>query len=662
MEEKEYNDIESLAAYLHSDKFKERNKPEAAKADDNTGLQPKKPSAKNNKESIDDFLFSIENKRRRQASSASAQSAPTSSVPEKSSGAPKTASEKAVRDNASPVKTAEKPSVRTSEKPSTKASESRTAPKASESVHRSRTGEEKPSEKKEIISLAESLGEKKPSPSAEKPQPVVSEKPSPSADKTQLIAVKNGDEPNINAAQELPEEPDYDEEELADEFSENDNSATRMMAPVGRNTAPITDKNDYDEDDPSARAERRRLVQLRRRYEKQKQRVRTFAYLLLSVFLAIVIVGASAYCSTYIIRWAQDFTGIATTEFKLDVVIPENADIDTVAAILSENNIISSPKFFSFFAKLMKKDEGFIPGSYTLSSNMAYSTLLSSMRTEKKEIRTVTLRIVEGMTAKEIGELLEENNVCFKEDFEKFYKNVQGKYDFERRVKESPYKFNQLEGYLFPDTYEFYVVKGMAEGVHATNDMTLEEAEEKMREDSLKYAEDAAMKMYSNFNEKITPQMYKKMGEMNMTLDEIIALASMVQKEAASVEDMQSVAGVFLNRIRSSADFPNLQSDVTVLYVENNIKPFIKGTSAEKSKIYDAYNTYVCEGIPSGAVCNPGMDAIEAVLANIPSEYYYFCANEETGEVFYAKTHAEHEENLKLAGLTAGSQEGDYIE
>ena len=183
-----------------------------------------------------------------------------------------------------------------------------------------------------------------------------------------------------------------------------------------------------------------------------------------------------------------------------------------------------------------------------------------------------------------------------------------------------------------------------------------------MKQDSLENAEEAALKMYSNFNEKITREMYKKMGEMNMTLDEIIALASMVQKEVASVEDMQSVASVFLNRIRNSAEFPTLQSDVTVLYVENDIKPLIKGTSAEKSKIYDAYNTYVCEGIPAGAVCNPGLDAIEAVLANIPSEYYYFCANEETGEVYYAKTHAEHEENLKLAGLTAGSQEGSYIE
>ncbi len=636
MEDKEYNDIESLAAYLHSDKFKERNKPEGANKPE--GSQPSRtPSAKSNKannankESIDDFLFSIENKKRKQASS---------SAPARKSSTPKASPEKAIRDDITPVKTAEKPVA--------KASENRNGAKAADNQVRARAASEKPAEKKEIVSLAESLGEKKTSPSPDKTQLISVEKPVSSAEK------------DLSEADDMPER-DY-EEDFSDDFTDGDNSATRMMTPVGRNTAPISDKAEYDEDDPSARAERRRLVQLRRRYEKQKQRVRTFAYLLLSVFLAIVIVGVSAYCSTYIIRWAQDLTGIATTDFVLDVEIPENADIDTVAAILSENNIISSPKFFSVFAKLMKKDEGFIAGKYTLSSNMAYSTLLSSMRTETKEKRTVTIRIVEGMTAKEIGELLEENNVCFKEDFERFYKNVQGKYDFERRVKESPYKFNQLEGYLFPDTYEFYVVKAMEDGCHATNEMTLEEAEEKMKQDSLENAEEAALKMYSNFNEKITREMYKKMGEMNMTLDEIIALASMVQKEAASVEDMQSVASVFLNRIRNSAEFPTLQSDVTVLYVENDIKPFIKGTSAEKSKIYDAYNTYVCEGIPAGAVCNPGLDAIEAVLANIPSEYYYFCANEETGEIYYAKTHAEHEENLKLAGLTAGSQEGSYIE
>ncbi len=614
MEEKEYNDIESLAAYLHSDKFKERNKPEEYKAEKEkerknpaqlspaVKASPVKGAQKN--ESIDDFLFSIENKKRRQASSPA------------------------------PVKTENKP-------PQVK----NTAEKAPEKAEAS--------EKKEIVSLADSISAPKPTAPAAVTAP----------DKTQIIRTEMPPAPVNNppvTEDEFSDDFDYEEDMNEEELPASDNSATRMMAPVGRNTAPITEEE--EEEDPTTKAERRRLVQLRRKYEKQKQRVRTFAYVLLSVFLAVVILGVSAYASTYIVTWAQDLTGIASTEFKIDVEIPENADIETVSAILSENNIISSPKFFKLFAEFTGKDKDFIPGTYTLSSTMPYSTLLSAICTETLETKTVTVRIVEGMTAREIGQLLEENNVCFADDFEAFYKNVRNKYDFERRVKESPYKFNQLEGYLFPDTYEFYIVNSMENGCRPINGQTKEEAEEQMRLDSLENAEAAAEKMYSNFNDKITREMYKKMGEMNMTLDEIIALASMVQKEAASVEDMQAVAGVFLNRIRSSAEFPNLQSDVTVLYVENDIKPYIEGSAATKSKIYDAYNTYVCEGIPSGAICNPGLDAIQAVLANIPSEYYYFCANEETGEVFYARTVSEHEQNLILANLVPEEREENYIE
>lgn len=619
MEEKEYNDIESLAAYLHSDKFKERNKPEEYKAEKErerknpAQLSPaakasvrnsaRKPVVQKN-ESIDDFLFSIENKKKRQSTSPA------------------------------PVKAERKPAE-------AKPSEEK-APVRNE-----------PSEKKEIVSLADSITGKEHEPAVAVSAP----------DKTQIIRTEQRPAPVKDTPvikDELSDEFDYDEDMSDEEMSPSDNSATRMMAPVGRDTAPITEEE--EEEDPSAKAERRRLVQLRRKYEKQKQRVRTFAYVLLSVFLSVVILGVSAYASTYIVTWAQDLTGIASTEFKIDVEIPENADIETVAALLSENNIISSPKFFKLFADFTGKNKNFIPGSYTLSSTMPYSTLLSTICTETQEKKTVTVRIVEGMTAREIGQLLEENYVCFAEDFEKFYKNVQSKYDFERRVKESPYKFNQLEGYLFPDTYEFYIVNSIENGCKPINGQTQEEAEEQMHLDSLENAEAAAEKMYSNFNDKITREMYKKMGEMNMTLDEVMALASMVQKEAASVEDMQAVAGVFLNRIRNSAEFPNLQSDVTVLYIENDIKPYIKDSEASKTKLYNSYNTYVCEGIPSGAICNPGLDAIEAVLANIPSEYYYFCANEETGEVFYAKTISEHEQNLILAELAPTEQEENYIE
>lgn len=451
----------------------------------------------------------------------------------------------------------------------------------------------------------------------------------------------------------------FDVTEGSKEEEHFDNAATRLMnavthAPETRND---TVREEIENEREEIREEKMLAARLRRGYERQKQSTRTLAYIIIALILCVAILGAAAFASSYVVRWALDFSGVASSEFKIDIEIPDNADIDTIAAILADNNIINDAKFFKTFAgfydKLKDDNENkeFIGGKYTVSSTMPYSTLLKLFRTKTTETKTVDVRIVEGMTSREIGELLEQNNVCFAEDFEKYYRNIQNVYDFERRVKESSTKMYQLEGYLFPDTYQFYVTNGMESGVKDTDG----EAYDKMRKESEANAKTAAMKMYSNFNDKITRSMYKKMGEMNMTLDEVIALASIVQKEAADPDDMKNVAGVFLNRIRNSAEYPYLQSDVTVLYAEKEIKPYFKGTDAALSRLCNAYNTYVCIGIPAGAVCNPGIDAINAVLYSTDSDYYYFCANAETGEIFYAKTKEEHEQNLVLAGLTGNS-------
>ena len=459
-----------------------------------------------------------------------------------------------------------------------------------------------------------------------------------------------------------------------------DNAVTRLMNavndPVSKNAEMRMEMEAEEEEE---REERQEASRLRRGYERQRQGTRTLAYILIALFLCTVIIGAAAYASSYIVKCALDFAGIGNEEFTVDVEIPDNASIEEVAAILSENNIIQNPRFFKLFSDVMDsefiaklrhkegdaaKPKEIIGGRYSLTSTMAYSTLLSTMRSSTVEKYTVDIRIIEGMTAREIGELLEQNYVCLADDFEKYYKDILNIYDFERRVKESPDKFDQLEGYLFPDTYQFYVSNYLAAGGKPGRNETAEEAREKLKEESAQNAETAAKKMYSNFNEKITRAMYKRMGEMNMTLDEVIALASMVQKEAAYAEDMGYVASVFLNRIRNSAEFPYLQSDVTVIYVENNIKPYITGTEAYKNRIYNAYNTYVCQGIPAGAVCNPGLDAINAVLNAPETPYFYFCANAETGEIFYAATHEEHEQNLILAGIAGNGESsgGEAVE
>lgn len=661
-DEKEYNDIGSLAAYLHSGKMQafkaaEERAESGSDPDDDDGYYDAT-------DEIDDILFTVSKKKKKASSGNRISKSEYDDVVR----GKKSDSSADSRDAASSdipknpmLSSAEKQKVRTRPQKSASTSVSESAKQKIGSVlneAKTKISSHKPEEKASSENTVHN---------ASVVHNVISDNTVPglAASLSAALGEKASEIVRENR-NSLPQEdtPEvFDVEEGTEEEEVFDKTATRLMNAVNdprqRSVSMIDDVEAEEED---IREEKQRIARLRLGYERQKQSTRTLAYILVALLLCAAILGCAAYASTYLVKWALDFTGVGAQEFKLDVTIPDDADISTVAAILSENNIISDAKFFRVYADFIDKlkdnedKRDFIAGKYTVSSTMSYSTLLSILRTKTNEIKTVNVRIVEGMTAHEIGVLLEENNVCFAEDFEKYYKNIQNNYDFERRVKENSLKFCQLEGYLFPDTYEFYIVNAMETGGKPGKNETAEEAYEKMKKESEENAKEAAKKMYSNFNEKMTRSMYKKMGEMNMTLDEIIALASIVQREAGYAEDMEQVASVFLNRIRNSAEYPYLQSDVTVLYVENDIKPYIKGTDAAKQRIYNAYNTYVCQGIPAGAVCNPGLDAINAVLYAPETPYYYFCANEETGEIYYAATQEEHEANLLLAQITPGDQ------
>lgn len=178
----------------------------------------------------------------------------------------------------------------------------------------------------------------------------------------------------------------------------------------------------------------------------------------------------------------------------------------------------------------------------------------------------------------------------------------------------------KMEGYLFPDTYTFYVDEE---------------------------AEVVAKKIYRNFENRLTPDYYGRMKDVGLTLEETVTLASMVQLEGQNTEDMKKIASVFLNRYRSRK-FPRLESDPTRKYAEDVVKPSLEVYDED---IVDGYNTYKCQGLPSGPVCNPGLDAISAVLYPADTDYFFFCADIDTGEVFYAETLEEHEENLVKAHL-----------
>lgn len=455
-------------------------------------------------------------------------------------------------------------------------------------------------------------------------------------DATQMInSIKNSD---FSAKQE---EDDYNpipvkrvqrqpkSEDIAKHFGNNSSEADETEK--SEDTPPVKKKKSV--------ASKRAKTAQRRKAQKKYEHRRTFAHVFGGILLSVFIISVSAFLAFYIIQSVLDFTGIAQNEFDVEVEIPENATTDEVADILKDNGVIALPKLFEIYSKVSDADGKYLNGLFTLSSTMSYSSIVRTLQTVTKVTETVSIRITEGMTAREIGELLEDNYVCRAEDFAAYYKTKQNKYSFEKRVLQNSLKFYQLEGYLFPDTYEFFVV---------------DELKENPDFDTSSYAKIAADKMYANFNDKITKEMYKQMNSMGLTLDELITLASMVQAEAGNVEDMQKVASVFRNRLNHSDTYPYLQSDVTVLYVEENIKPYIDATSLSLySNVFDSYNTYVTAGIPVGPVCNPGMDAIDAVLNAPDTDYYYFCANEDTLEMFFATTITEHEQNLVLAGLAS---------
>lgn len=367
-------------------------------------------------------------------------------------------------------------------------------------------------------------------------------------------------------------------------------------------------------------------------HKKRTQKRKRSARLPIVLMLTTLILTVSICLSILIIAIGRDMLAIGKDESLKMVTIPSGADTAEVASILEKEGIIEIPKAFEIVAGMSGEDSSFIPGQYELSPSYAYETIIKKLTTipdENKE--TVDITFVEGISVYEAAQLLEEKKVCEAERF-LYYFNAGGYgFDFEDKLPtSSPLKFYRMEGYLWPDTYKFYVDSD---------------------------PESVCMKIYQNFENKITDEYYTQMQKKGMTLDEVITLASIVQAEAPDIKSMKKVASVFENRLSNPDEFPMLQSDPTTYYVEEIIKPNVQVPSTE---IFDAYDTYKAHGLPPGAIGNPGQDAVEAVLFPADTDYYYFAADIDTKETFFAKTLEEHEENLaSINGETDNNDDGE---
>ncbi|MGN0649693.1 MAG: endolytic transglycosylase MltG [Oscillospiraceae bacterium] len=456
-------------------------------------------------------------------------------------------------------------------------------------------------------------------------------------DENELSSVSDTDEENIGSTQQLDslpgefgseEKPITPREEFTENNSAEESGSTRLMDSVGGDDVPPHIVNNP--------------VKKRRKSKKKKQvnHTRTMGQIFLGVLLSVLAIPVGVYLAVQCLTAMKDFTGMAKASRQYEIRVTENMGVDDIAEELHSHGIIEMPSFFKTYIKFADEEKGFLNGDFTVNANMSYKDIINTLKTHKTYTETVTVMIPEGMSAEQIALLLEEKKVCRAAEFLAYCSEWHNAFDFEEQIPTENNKFILQEGYLFPDTYEFYLIDDLYE---ETNTNTAY------------YAKVAADKMFRNFDSKITKSMNKRMEEIGMSLDEVITLASMIQREATTEESMKMVSSVFQNRLASPELFPTLQSDTTEDYINKYILPNIKGQESKFEDVLEAYDSYTHKGLIGGAICNPGLDAINAVLYPEETDYYYFLASSD-GVFYYGRTIEEHEQNIIDAALREDSE------
>ena len=312
-------------------------------------------------------------------------------------------------------------------------------------------------------------------------------------------------------------------------------------------------------------------------------------------------------------------------ETVVEVVLPNNANTDIAIDVLDDAGLIKNKLFCKMFIKAMGyTDKNYLPGVYYLSESMGVEKMISRFKTSSTRGAVISITIPEGYTIDQIFERLEKNGVCTSAALYKTIDEVDfsSEYDFIKDISNTQDRYHVLEGDMFPATYEFQQGADPA----------------------------AVIRTFLNeFNKRWTEDFAARAAELSMTTDDVIRLASIIEKEAYGEKQFTLVSSVLHNRLNRSGLYPTLDCDSTTGYVTKTIAD--RHSSARAEAYLPYYNTYECLGLPASAICNPGMDAIKAALYPDTTQYYFF-AHDKNMEIYMAKTSDEHNANLaKIARI-----------
>lgn len=316
------------------------------------------------------------------------------------------------------------------------------------------------------------------------------------------------------------------------------------------------------------------------------------------------------------------------------VTIQEGWDYDEVFQALKDKGLIKQPFVTNIFCKFRHYDEvekydkekgeyytvriQYEPGTYYLDPNSGIEVMLEEIMVKNNYSKdTVRLTFPEGWSIAQVFEKIDKYKVC---DAQKLYANLDiigEQYGFISEIQNVEGRYLKAEGYLFPDTYDFFIDEN---------------------------AGSVLKKLFNNFDAKWVDEYNTRLKELGMTLDQIINIAAMIQREAKDGSQMKDISSVIHNRLKDSATYPNLEMNSTKDYI-TSLKPYNLFSDAYYSIYLDKYNTYSIIGLPPGPICNPGISAIEAALYPSDTDYYFFCHDTSTGEIYLAETIQEHQAN-----------------
>lgn len=279
------------------------------------------------------------------------------------------------------------------------------------------------------------------------------------------------------------------------------------------------------------------------------------------------------------------------------------ADMSYVADQLKDNGIIKYKWLFKLFGSVYNADEKIDPGTYELKAIYDYKALVKKMTSGSAAMVTKKITFPEGYTMRQIFEKLNAEGVCDYDELMDAAANSTFNYSFLEGTEKGD--ANRLEGFLFPDTYEFY------EGMPAAT---------------------AINKLLEVFHYKMTAEMLEWQEESGYTMREIVTIASMIEKEAANDTEQYTIASVIYNRLKK--DWP-LQIDSTTLYEY----PDHEGAPTAEMLAKDSpYNTRISKGLPPSPICSPGITSIRAALQPSSTNYMYYALNTATGQHEFFKT------------------------